>query len=85
VAAQVAIYAAPPGQEARGPFPATVHSLATDAAFRSETTAHDDDAAEAIYATRVRLDREGPWDLLALIRRSEEEVASDEGIEDGFR
>lgn len=38
--AEVALYAAPgPNGKARGPFPARIESLQTDAAFRSRTTA----------------------------------------------
>jgi hypothetical protein len=67
--AQVAIYAAPHGGgRAVGPFPARIDSLQTDPRFEAETTANDPDAAKDVYVTRLRFDRDGPWDLVALFR-----------------
>lgn len=66
--AEVAIYASRPGKPAAGPYPAAVESLETDAAFRSETTATDPEAAQVVYATDLEFDSEGEWQLLAMIK-----------------
>jgi hypothetical protein len=67
--AQVAIYAAPSGGgEAVGPYPARVESLAVKPQFESQTTATDPDAAKAVYVTNVDLDRNGSWDVVAMLR-----------------
>ena len=66
--AQVAIYAAPHGGgKAIGPFPARIESLETKPQFEAQTTANDPDAAKDVYVTHLRFDRNGPWDLVALI------------------
>lgn len=71
--AEVAIYAAPgAGGEVRGPFPARVESLETEAAFTAENTAADPDAATAVYVTDLQLDERGEWRLVALIRQDGE-------------
>jgi hypothetical protein len=66
--AEVAIYAARPHKPALGPFPATPESLDPGAAFRSETTATDPDAAKVIYRAQVELPGKGEWRLLALLK-----------------
>jgi hypothetical protein len=77
VDAEVAIYAAPgPDGEARGPFPARVESLETEAAFTAENTAADPDAAKAVYVTDLPLDQPGEWRLAALIKRDGELAAA---------
>jgi hypothetical protein len=66
--AQIAIYAAPHGGgRAIGPFPARIESLNTEPHFEAQTTANDPDAAKDVYVTHMRFDRDGPWDLVALI------------------
>jgi hypothetical protein len=74
--AEVAIYAARPEGPAEGPFTAAVHTLETDAAFRSENTATDPEAAEVIYAADLELDGKGEWQLLAVVRDSESELGA---------
>jgi hypothetical protein len=67
--ATVAVYVAHgPGGRARGPFPATSESLATDPAFVAETTAADPDAATVVYTSQLMLPRPGEWRLLAVFR-----------------
>ncbi len=70
--AQVAIYAAPSGsntsKDVVGPFPAVSSSLITPAAFQSQTTSQDPDAATTVYTTEVDFPRAGKWDVLAMIR-----------------
>jgi hypothetical protein len=67
--AQVAIYAAPSdGGKAIGPFPARIESLAVKPQFESQSTDLDPDSAKVVYVTKVKLDREGNWDLMALFR-----------------
>jgi hypothetical protein len=66
--AQVAIYAAPHGGgRAIGPFPARIDSLQTESQFEAQTTANDPDAAKDVYVTHLSFNRDGPWDLVALI------------------
>jgi len=71
--AEIAIYAAPgPNGEVRGPFPARVDSLVTEAAFMAENTAADPQAAKAVYVSDLSLDQQGEWRLIALIKRDGE-------------
>jgi hypothetical protein len=75
--AEVALYAAPPGDgPARGPYPAAVESLATDPGFTAQTTSQDPDAAKDVYIADVDLDQPGEWRVLALVRGDEGEFAS---------
>jgi hypothetical protein len=69
--ADVAIYAARPDGKAVGPFPAAAESLVTDAAFQSQGTSSDPDAAKTVYTSQVELDGEGEWRLLALVREED--------------
>ena len=57
--ADVAIYAAKPNGKAEGPYPATIHSLATPPAFAAKTTTQDPDAAKYVYTTDVDLPANG--------------------------
>ena len=66
--ADVAIYAARPKGKAVGPFPATVHSLATPPAFASQTTSQDPDAAHYFYTSEVDFAGKGNWNVLAMVR-----------------
>jgi len=75
--AEVALYAAPgPNGAARGPFPARIESLQTDAAFRSETTAAESQPVTVAYVSEIEFDRPGEWRLAAVVRQGGEEVAS---------
>jgi hypothetical protein len=70
--AQVAIYAAPGrglSGPAIGPFPARIEDLATEPAFRAQSTASDPNAAKVVYVTDIKLDKPGPWAFGALIRQ----------------
>ena len=69
--ADVAIYAARPDGKAIGPFPAAAESLVTDAAFQSQGTASDPDAAKTVYTSEVEFDGDGEWRLLALVREED--------------
>jgi hypothetical protein len=66
--AQVALYAAPPGEPAKGPFTARIEDLTTEPAFRAKTTVDDPDAAQVTYLTEIDFDRNGEWRLIALVR-----------------
>jgi hypothetical protein len=55
-------------QPAVGPFPASIESLATKAAFRAESTLADADAARVVYSARLDFPREGGWRLAAVAR-----------------
>lgn len=75
--AEVALYAAPGSDGvARGPFPARIESLQTDAAFRSETTAAESQPVTVAYVSEIEFDRPGEWRLAAVVREGEQEVAS---------
>jgi hypothetical protein len=65
--AEVALYAAPPGEPAEGPYPARADDLRPGAAFQSESTSTDPDAAKVIYSTEVEFERAGEYRLLAMI------------------
>lgn len=54
-------------QPAIGPFPAAVESLASDPAFRSETTVTDPNAAEVVYAADVDFPSDGEWRMAAVL------------------
>jgi hypothetical protein len=69
--AEVALYAAPqddPDAPAVGPFPAAAESLDVEAAFQSQTTSQDPDAAKTVYVSDVDFDKKGPWRVVAMIK-----------------
>jgi hypothetical protein len=75
--AQVAIYVARAKDgvargPAHGPFPAQAKSLATDAAYSSETTAQDELAPKTFYVADLELDKKGEWQLIAMFDDGEE-------------
>src|SRR5687768_1207217 len=76
--AQVAIYAAPGGLDAKaiGPFPARIEDLTTEPAFRAQSTADDPDAAPAVYVSEVPLEQAGKWSFVALIKEGDSYTAS---------
>jgi hypothetical protein len=55
-----------------GPFPAKVESLATQPAFRAQTTSDDPDAATVVYSTDVDFPSAGEWRIAALIKEGDE-------------
>jgi hypothetical protein len=59
-------------QPAVGPFPASIESLATKPAFRSDTTSEDPDAARVVYSTELNLPSAGEWRIAAIIREDGE-------------
>jgi hypothetical protein len=59
-------------QPAVGPFPASIESLATEPAFRADTTIEDHDAAQVVYATELNLPSAGEWRIAAIIREDGE-------------
>jgi hypothetical protein len=62
-----AVYVArSPNRRARGPYPAPADSLITDAAFRSQTAASEDDPFAAVYSALIPLDTPGTWAVLAV-------------------
>jgi len=69
--ADVAIYAAKPNGKADGPYPATIHSLATPPAFAAKTTTQDPDAAKYVYTTNVDMPGKGEWQILAMFRQDD--------------
>ena len=70
--ADLALYAArADGGKSVGPFPATAHSLAAEAAFTSQTTSQDPDAAKLFYTSEVDFDGNGDYNLIAMIRNDD--------------
>lgn len=60
-----AVYVAPrPGARARGPFPAPADPLVTEAEFRSEQAATDEDSFAAIYEAEVPV---GDWKRMVVL------------------
>jgi hypothetical protein len=63
-------------QPAMGPYPAAIESLATQPAYRAQTTANDPDAATVVYTTDVDFPSNGEWRVAALIKEGSETVAT---------
>ena len=59
-------------QPAQGPFPAAIESLATQPAYRAQTTTADPDAATVVYTTELDFTSDGEWQIAALIRQGDE-------------
>jgi hypothetical protein len=59
-------------QPAVGPFPASIESLVTAAAYRAKTTSDDPDAATVVYSTEVDFPSDGEWRIGALIKDGDE-------------
>ncbi len=59
-----------------GPYPAAIESLATDPAFRAQTTTSDPDAATVVYTTDIDFPSDGEWRIAALIEQGGETAAS---------
>jgi hypothetical protein len=53
---------------AEGPFPARIESIATESAFRSQTTSSEAGAATAVYVSHFDFSADGQWQVAALIR-----------------
>jgi hypothetical protein len=56
---------------AAGPFPARIESIATESAFRSQTTSSEAGAATAVYVTHFDFSSDGEWRVAALIREGD--------------
>jgi hypothetical protein len=61
---------------ARGPYPAAIESLATEPAYRAQTTTADPDAASVVYTTDLDFPSDGEWRIAALVKQGDEMVAS---------
>ncbi|MCW2988220.1 MAG: hypothetical protein JWM24_1158 [Solirubrobacterales bacterium] len=59
-------------EPAIGPFPASIETLATQPAFRAQTTSQDPDAASVVYSTDVKFPSDGEWQIAALVKRDGE-------------
>jgi hypothetical protein len=59
-------------QPAVGPFPASIESLATQPAFRAQTTSDDPDAASVVYSTQINFPSDGEWRVAALVKEDGE-------------
>jgi hypothetical protein len=63
-------------QPAVGPFPAAIESLATQPAYRAQTTTSDPDAATVVYTTELDFPSNGEWRIAALIKQGDEVAAT---------
>lgn len=63
-------------QPAMGPYPAAIESLATEPAFRAQTTASDPNAATAVYTADLDFPSNGEWRIAALIKQGDETLAT---------
>ncbi len=63
-------------QPAIGPFPASIETLATEPAFRAQTTADDPDAASVVYSANLDFPSNGEWRIAALIKEGDETLAT---------
>jgi hypothetical protein len=63
-------------QPAMGPFPAAIESLATQPAYRAQTTTSDPDAATVVYTTELDFLSNGEWRIAALIKQGDELAAT---------
>jgi len=63
-------------QPAMGPFPAAIESLATQPAYRAQTTTSDPDAATVVYTTELDFPSNGEWRIAALIKQGDEIAAT---------
>ncbi len=61
---------------ATGPYRAAIESLATEPAFRAQTTSSDPNAATLVYTTDVNFPSDGEWRVAALIKQGDEIAAS---------
>lgn len=59
-------------QPAIGPFPARIESLATEPAFRSQSTAEDPEAAGVVYSSQLDFPRAGSWRIAAVVKEDGE-------------
>jgi len=59
-------------QPARGPYPASIETLATKPAFRSAATTEDPDAATVVYSTQLDLPSAGEWKIAAILEEGGE-------------
>ncbi len=63
-------------QPAVGPFPAAIESLATQPAYRAQTTTSDPDAATVVYTTELDFTSNGEWRIAALVKQGDELAAT---------
>lgn len=63
-------------QPAMGPYPAAIESLATQPAYRAQTTTSDPDAVTVVYTTDINFPSEGEWRIAALIKQGDEVAAT---------
>jgi len=63
-------------EPAVGPFPAAIESLATQPAYRAQTTTSDPDAASVVYTTKLDFSSDGEWRIAALIKQGDEVAAT---------
>jgi hypothetical protein len=59
-------------EPAAGPFPASVETLATQPAFRAQTTSQDPDAATVVYSTDIDFPSDGEWRIAAVIKEGDQ-------------
>jgi hypothetical protein len=57
---------------AMGPYPAAIESLATQPAFRAQTTAADPNAPPVVYVSNIDFPSNGEWRIVALVKEEGE-------------
>jgi hypothetical protein len=77
--ATAAVYVAPPGGVATGPFPARWESLAVKPQFLSRGVQSDPDAAKSVYVADVKLRERGQYEAIALLRLDDRLVLAPPG------
>ena len=66
--APAAVYVAPVGGTARGPFPARYESLEVKPQFRSRGVEADPDSAKTVYVAELPFDKPGRYEVLGMAR-----------------
>jgi hypothetical protein len=59
-------------EPATGPFPASIETLATQPAFRAQTTSDDPNAATVVYSTDIDFPSDGEWRIAAVIKEGDQ-------------
>jgi hypothetical protein len=59
-------------EPATGPFPASIETLATQPAFRAQTTSDDPNAATVVYSTNIDFPSDGEWRIAAVIKEGDQ-------------
>lgn len=67
-------------QPARGPFPASIESLAVEPEFRAETTSESPSPASVVYSAELNLPSDGEWLIAAILKEDGELKGTPVGV-----